>query len=79
MKALDAMDKLDDPFFGNIQPDDTVNIVFNLSQGEDARGPWNNPPFDYIADPGPKGKIPPSPVNPDDEKMKLAGVKQAAE
>ena len=37
MKALDAMGKLDDPFFGNIPPDETVKLVFNLSQDEDVR------------------------------------------
>ena len=81
MKALDAMGKLDDPYFGNIPPDETVDIVFNLSQGEDSRGPWNEKPFEYIAEPGPKGGFPPAPVNPDDEKTKLTGtkkVKQAA-
>jgi Mn-containing catalase len=31
MKALDAMGKLDDPFFGNIPPDETVKLEFNLS------------------------------------------------
>ena len=30
MKALDGMGKLDDPMFGNIAPDDTVKLVFNL-------------------------------------------------
>ena len=45
MKALDAMGKLDDPFFGNIPPDETVKLVFNLSQDEDARGPWNEEPI----------------------------------
>jgi Mn-containing catalase len=35
MKALDQMGKLDDPFFGNIPPDETVKLVFNLFQGED--------------------------------------------
>ena len=44
MKALDQMGKLDDPFFGNVPPDDTVKLVFNLSQREDARGPWNKAP-----------------------------------
>jgi len=68
MKALDAMGKLDDPLFGTVAPDDTVNIVFNLSQGEDQRGPWNQKPFQYVADPQPKGGFPPAPVNPDDEK-----------
>jgi Mn-containing catalase len=39
MKALDAMGKLDDPFFGNIPPDETVKLVFNLSQDVDVRAP----------------------------------------
>jgi Mn-containing catalase len=61
MKALDAMGKLDDPMFGTIPPDDTVKLVFNLSQGEDVRSPWNEvPDFEYIADPAPKeGCLPP--------------------
>jgi Mn-containing catalase len=68
MKALDAMGKLDDPFFGTIEPDDTVKLVFNLSQGEDERGPWNNEPdFEYVSDPAPDGGFPPPPNNPDDE------------
>jgi Mn-containing catalase len=46
-----------------------VKLVFNLSQGEDARGPWNEgPDFEYIADPQPEGGMPPAPVNPDDER-----------
>jgi Mn-containing catalase len=74
MKALDEMGKLDDPFFGNIPPDDTVNLVFNLSQGEDERGPWNEEPdFDYVENPEPAGGMPPAPINPDDE-----GHKQVA-
>jgi Mn-containing catalase len=79
MNALDSMGKLDDPMFGTIQPDNTVNIVFNLSQGDDHRGPWNEgkfyngKPIEYIADPKPQGGMPPAPVNNDDEKpMKLA-------
>jgi Mn-containing catalase len=69
MKALDQMGKLDDPFFGNIPPDDTVKLVFNLSQGQDARGPWNEEPdFKYIENPEPLGGMPPAPINPDDEK-----------
>lgn len=53
MKALDAMGKLTDPMFGNIQPDETVDIYYNLSSnGKDERGPWNSEPtFRYIADP----------------------------
>lgn len=53
MKALDSMGKLTDPFFGNIQPDETVDIYYNLStNGKDERGPWNSDEnFRYIADP----------------------------
>ncbi|MEB3281815.1 MAG: manganese catalase family protein [Lyngbya sp.] len=53
MKALDSMGKLTDPFFGNVQPDETVDIYYNLStNGEDQRGPWNSDDnFRYIADP----------------------------
>ncbi|MBE9142113.1 manganese catalase family protein [Planktothrix mougeotii] len=53
MKALDSLGKLTDPLFGNIQPDETVNIYYNLSSnGVDSRGPWNaEPDFQYIADP----------------------------
>ena len=59
MKALDQMGKLDDPFFGNIPPDDTVKLVFNLSQGEDERGPWNEEPdFEYVENPEPEGGLP---------------------
>jgi Mn-containing catalase len=76
MKALDQMGKLDDPLFGTIPPDDTVNLVFNLSQGEDERGPWNESPFEYIADPQPMGGFPPPPINPDDEKTGLLGDDQ---
>jgi Mn-containing catalase len=68
MKALDAMGKLDDPFFGNIPPDETVKLVFNLSQDEDVRGPWNEEPdFEYVADPQPEGGLPLPPSNADDE------------
>ena len=53
MKALESMGKLTDPFFGNIQPDETVNLYFNLSQnGQDERGPWNSAPdFQYVQQP----------------------------
>jgi Mn-containing catalase len=68
MKALDSMGKLTDPMFGTIKPDNTVKLVFNLSQGEDVRGPWNEAPdFDYQEAPEAKGGLPPAPVNPDDE------------
>ena len=68
MKALDQISKLDDPMFGTIAADETVNLVFNLSKGEDLRDPWNEKPFQYIEDPQPMGGLPPPPVNPDDEK-----------
>lgn len=53
MEALNSLGKLTDPFFGNVQPDDTVDIYYNLSQnGQDVRGPWNSDEnFRYIADP----------------------------
>jgi Mn-containing catalase len=73
MKALDSMGKLDNPMFGTVQPDDSVNIVFNLSQGDDHRGPWNEgrmydgQMIEYVENPKPRGGMPPAPVNSDDE------------
>jgi Mn-containing catalase len=68
MKALDSIGKLTDPMFGNVAPDDTVKLVFNLSRGDDHRGLWNEAPaFDYVEDPQPRGGMPPAPVNPTDE------------
>ena len=32
MAALQSLDKLDDPMFGNVPPDDTVKLYFNLSK-----------------------------------------------
>jgi Mn-containing catalase len=57
MKALESMGKLTDPLFGNIPPDSTVDLYFNLSSnGKDERGSWNSEPtFKYIADPAPQG------------------------
>jgi len=73
MTALAKMGKLDDPYFGTIPPDDTVKLTFNLSKGEDHRGPWNSAPlFEYHEDPKPMGGLPKAPVNPDDEKLRLA-------
>ncbi|HQT76538.1 MAG: catalase [Rhodospirillales bacterium 20-64-7] len=54
MEALRSVDGLDNPLFGDLQPDHTVNLYFNMSSGPDAdqRGPWNSEPaFQYIADP----------------------------
>ena len=69
MKALDSMGKLDDPLFGNVQPDETVNLYFNLStNGELKRGPWNEEPdFKLIAEPKPHGNQLENIVNADDE------------
>jgi len=78
MKTLDAMGKLTDPFFGTIEPDETVHVVYNLSQGQDARGPWNEKPFEYVANPTADGAFPPPPVNPDDEKAKIVGKRVKA-
>jgi Mn-containing catalase len=59
MKALDSLGKLDEPFFGNIQPDETVDLYFNLSSngGKDERGPWNSDEnFEYVSDPANQGQ-----------------------
>ena len=63
MNALNDLGKLTDPFFGNVQPDDTVDLYYNLSTSTpadgsnvevDQRGPWNQEPdFRYIANPQP--------------------------
>ena len=52
MKALEAMNKLDDPMFGDLKPDDTVDVYFNLTAGPEAerRGPWNSEPTFHIRD-----------------------------
>jgi Mn-containing catalase len=60
MKALQSLGKLDDPMFGTVKPDDTVDIVFNLSPGEDKHRPWNaKPAFRYVEHPEPGGGIHP--------------------
>ncbi|CAH2601275.1 Manganese catalase family protein [Rhodovastum atsumiense] len=54
MTALKSMNKLDDPLFGELKPDETVNVYYNMSSGNgaDERGPWNSEPaFKYVADP----------------------------
>ncbi len=56
MEALRGLGKLTDPFFGNVPPDSTVNLYFNLSADGQLRGPWNSSPaFQFIADPKPVG------------------------
>jgi Mn-containing catalase len=54
MTALQSMNMLDQPLFGDLKPDNTVNLYFNLASGPgaDQRGPWNSEPaFQYVADP----------------------------
>jgi Mn-containing catalase len=71
MKALESLGKLEDPLFGNVKPDETVDLYFNLSTAsdqQDDRGPWNREPvFKYVAQPTPHGSNPKKVVNPDDE------------
>jgi Mn-containing catalase len=71
MKALQSLGKLDDPLFGHVKPDETVDLYFNLSKAgdqKDLRGAWNREPdFKYIGDPTPQGQEPKEVVNPDDE------------
>jgi Mn-containing catalase len=60
MKALESMNKLSDPLFGDLKPDDTVNVYYNLSSnmdGSSERGPWNEEPaFKYVANPLKEGQ-----------------------
>jgi Mn-containing catalase len=54
MEALRSVNKLTDPLFGDLQPDSSVNLYFNMSSGPgaDLRGPWNSEPtFQYVANP----------------------------
>ncbi len=54
MEALRSMNKLTEPLFGDLKPDESVNVYFNMSSGPDAdlRGPWNSEPaFKYVANP----------------------------
>ena len=68
MKALDSLGKLTDPNFGNVRPDETVDLYFNLSKDGalDARGPWNREPdFKYDDKPSaPQGSLPQEVKNP---------------
>ena len=61
--------------FGDVKPDDTVELVFDLSPGK-VRGPWNEAPdFQYVENPAQQGGMPPAPVNPDDERSGSAKSK----
>jgi Mn-containing catalase len=54
MEALRSVNKLTDPIFGDLQPDSSVNVYFNMSSGPgaDLRGPWNSEPtFRYVENP----------------------------
>jgi Mn-containing catalase len=77
MKALDSLGKLTEPAFGGIEPDESVDLYFNLSKGDggDWRGPWNTEPaFKYVAQPVPKGGLMEHITNPDDERAKPRGA-----
>jgi Mn-containing catalase len=70
MQALESLGKLTDPLFGNVRPDETVDLYFNLSKNGalDARGLWNKEPhFKYIDQLTPQGSAPKDVKNPDDE------------
>ncbi|MFY9640376.1 MAG: manganese catalase family protein [Rhodomicrobium sp.] len=60
MTALKSIDKLTEPLFGNLKPDETVNGYFNLStsmDGSSKRGPWNSEPaFKFVQDPAQQKK-----------------------
>jgi len=60
MTALESMNKLDDAIFGDLKPDETVYVYYNLSSwldGKDERGPWNQEPkFKYVENPLEKRK-----------------------
>lgn len=75
MEALDSLGKLNDPLFGNVEPDESVDLYFNLSKGSektDLRGPWNNEPeFKFVPEPAPRGQELVDVVNPEDEHGKL--------
>jgi len=73
IKALHSLGKLTEPLFGKVEPDQSVQLYFNLSKGDggDWRGPWNQEPdFTYVANPVPKGGLMEHVVNPDDERDK---------
>jgi Mn-containing catalase len=61
MKALESLGELTQPLFGDVAPDSTVDLYFNLSKngGASERGPWNSEPeFRYVDDPQPQGPAP---------------------
>jgi Mn-containing catalase len=80
MQALASIGKLDDPMFGNVKPDETVDLYFNMSRNGalDMRGAWNQEPnFRFVDNPTPQGQVPGEVINPDDEKMAGAGAPAA--
>ncbi|WP_431302760.1 manganese catalase family protein [Sediminicoccus sp. BL-A-41-H5] len=75
MRALDSLGKLDVPLFGNVPPDGTVDIYFNLSKlgGEDEAEPGPALVGEGMRITGQPGSLTllgeaPAFVNPDDEK-----------
>jgi len=53
MAALESVGKLTEPLFGNVKPDESVNVYYHLSaNGAPVRGPWNKEPeFKFVAEP----------------------------
>jgi Mn-containing catalase len=83
MEALRGLGKLTDPFFGNVPPDSTVNLYFNVSSDGQLRGPWNkDPAFQYIENPKPEGKesvaYPAGPDVPGQTQVPPGGMEWAA-
>lgn len=69
MQALNSLGKLNDPLFGNVAPDETVDLYFDMSKdGELRLGPWNSEPnFKLVKEPKPQGNLLERITNADDE------------
>jgi Mn-containing catalase len=68
MKAPDEMGKSDDPLFGNIPPTTQSSWYSTYRNVKTYAGRGTkNPTSTIVADPEPKGGMPPAPINPDDE------------
>jgi Mn-containing catalase len=55
MLALQQIGKFEDALFGDLTPDETVNVYLNMSTGPgETRGPWNSEPnFRFVEHPAP--------------------------
>jgi len=74
MKALDSLGELTEPMFGDVEPDNTVDLYFDLSKDGGAaapRGPWNSQPdFRYVEDPQPSATPSHSVPEPDPSQVR---------